>query len=227
MHRIVLFFSALAFLTDGCDQEAQLASQQAVFRGRLVRLDALASEAQDDLATEIRSARATFAAEHEKLPAETSARSLALGKLNQRSRAFITEVESKLEASKRSEAKVAKGRIQLGTRVEDDRVQDPKTVFVGEKLPMLRGVYEQDRGLALGTQVKIRWIAVDCGQAAPPNTVINETLLTEDNLISKLATRWTASFSLKRPTKGWPPGAYRVEVFIGPDQVGAQDFEIR
>ena len=63
-------------------------------------------------------------------------------------------------------------------------------------------------GASVGTAVKSVWIAEDVGRKAPPNYKIDERTLA-------LPFINTGSFSLSKPTNGWPVGSYRLEIYIG------------
>ncbi|MBI5304606.1 MAG: hypothetical protein HY868_20900 [Chloroflexi bacterium] len=56
------------------------------------------------------------------------------------------------------------------------------------------------------TKVKAMWYATDVGTVAPPNTLIDQTELTADG------TR-NIDFTLQ-PSGSWPPGKFRVEIFV-------------
>ena len=65
------------------------------------------------------------------------------------------------------------------------------------------------KGLQNGEKIRGVWIAEDVGEAAPKETKIDEKTLemkgdTDDGV-----------FSLSKPTKGWPPGKYRLELYVG------------
>lgn len=63
-----------------------------------------------------------------------------------------------------------------------------------------------------GTTVKSVWIAERTDVAAP-NYRLDEASLTMGGSIT------SGNFSFSRPTSGWPPGEYRVELYIG-DRLG-------
>ena len=67
----------------------------------------------------------------------------------------------------------------------------------------------QGETLTPGDKVRCVWIAEDVGDAAPPNYQINETSTKADDV------RAFGTFSLSRPNNGWPPGKYRVEIYVG------------
>jgi hypothetical protein len=72
----------------------------------------------------------------------------------------------------------------------------------------------------------IQWIAVDVGQAAPPNT----TIVTANEAVKDVpaATRsYTYNGNLTKPTNGWPVGKYRVEIKSGDKVLTAAKFTIQ
>jgi hypothetical protein len=76
-------------------------------------------------------------------------------------------------------------------------------------------------GSKKGDKLRAVWIAEDVGDAADPNTTIDETTLTaeEDNFYG--------AFSLSKPTKGWPEGSYRVDIYSGDQIVTTAKFSIK
>jgi hypothetical protein len=65
------------------------------------------------------------------------------------------------------------------------------------------------------------WIAVDVGDAAPANTKIDESTLTADQ------DDFYGAFSLTKPTKGWPAGKYRVDIYNGDELATSVKFTIK
>jgi hypothetical protein len=57
----------------------------------------------------------------------------------------------------------------------------------------------------------IKWIAEDVGAASAPETLIDsiEKIVPDDSVG---ATTYFVNSNLTRPTNGWPPGKYRVEI---------------
>jgi hypothetical protein len=58
-----------------------------------------------------------------------------------------------------------------------------------------------------GTRVKVAWIAVDVGSAAPANTRISEAE-------ARVEGAATIDFTLSRPANGWPAGRYRTDIYL-------------
>jgi hypothetical protein len=58
------------------------------------------------------------------------------------------------------------------------------------------------------TKVRTVWTAVDVGDVAPPNTMIDEAEVTMDD-------SGNAHFTLSTPNTGsWPVGKYKVEIYL-------------
>ncbi len=57
------------------------------------------------------------------------------------------------------------------------------------------------------TLVKASWFAVDVGSAAAPNTLITETEV-------KVEGSRNVDFTLSPSGNGWPPGAYKVDIYL-------------
>ena len=72
----------------------------------------------------------------------------------------------------------------------------------------------------LPEKAKLRcvWIAEDVGDAAPKEYHVEESSLTP--------TEPAGTFSITRPTSGWPPGKYRAEVFLGEKLAATAAFTI-
>jgi hypothetical protein len=84
--------------------------------------------------------------------------------------------------------------------------ESPTTVFARDAEKFY--CYVQMRGKTAGTKVAARWIAVEA-QGVDPNFEIDSSqivLESDQTLIN---------FSLARPANGWPPGKYRVDLYLG------------
>jgi len=77
-------------------------------------------------------------------------------------------------------------------------------------------------GLSLkeGDELKGAWLADDVGDAAPKNSKIGEA-----SIKAKSATD-SGAFSLSKPTNGWPPGKYRIEISVNDKVVEKLRFTI-
>lgn len=86
-----------------------------------------------------------------------------------------------------------------------DQNTKPTTKFAPDA-PKIYAFYIGD-AVKAGDKIRAVWIAEDVGDAAPKNTKIDEATLTaaKDNP--------SDAFSLSMPTKGWPLGKYRVELY--------------
>jgi hypothetical protein len=67
----------------------------------------------------------------------------------------------------------------------------------------------QGETLNPGDKIRCVWIAEDVGAAAPANYQVNETSTKTAEI------RGFGTFILSRPTKGWPIGQYRAEIYVG------------
>jgi len=77
------------------------------------------------------------------------------------------------------------------------------------------------KGLSNGDKIRGVWIADDVGDAAPNGTKIDEKTLkaegdTEDG-----------TFSLSKPTNGWPVGKYHLEIYVNDDLITKLKFTIK
>lgn len=91
-----------------------------------------------------------------------------------------------------------------------DKDSEPTDVFA----PDVAQIYAffKTKGSKKGDKLRAVWIAEDVGEAAAPDTKIDEGTLTADK------DDYYGAFSLSRPNKGWPLGDYRVDIYNG-DQV--------
>jgi hypothetical protein len=76
-----------------------------------------------------------------------------------------------------------------------------------------------------GDAYEIKWIAEDVGEAAPANTEIDTVVEKVDDVVPETRS-YTINSRLTRPTNGWPPGRYRVEVKRGDELVTTARFSI-
>jgi hypothetical protein len=86
-----------------------------------------------------------------------------------------------------------------------DQNTKPTTKFAPDA-PKIYAFYIGD-AVKAGDKIRAVWIAEDVGDAAPKNTKVDEATLTAASDNPKDA------FSLSMPTKGWPLGRYRVEIY--------------
>ncbi len=78
----------------------------------------------------------------------------------------------------------------------------------------------QVTGAEPGTEVRSVWYAVDVGNAAPPNTVIDEASLTLPGGSE------SGNFRLRRGPNPWPVGDYKVELYLDGELVQTLPFTV-
>lgn len=76
------------------------------------------------------------------------------------------------------------------------------------------------KGAQSGDKLRGVWIAEDVGSAAPANSKIDEKTLTMDGDTDD------GDLSLSKPTKGWPVGKYRFEIYVNDKLVTTTRFTI-
>jgi|GEM_PF-807494 len=83
----------------------------------------------------------------------------------------------------------------------------PTTVFTADT-PEIWATFKT-QGAKKGDKLRGEWIADDVGEAAPANTKIAEKILTliQDN--------GGGYFTFLKPTNGWPPGTYHLDIYAG------------
>ena len=77
------------------------------------------------------------------------------------------------------------------------------------------------KGAKDGDKVRGVLIAEDVGDVAPANTKVLETSVTMDGETDE------GNFSFSMPTKGWPAGKYRVEIYAGDELATTVKFTIK
>ena len=98
--------------------------------------------------------------------------------------------------------------------------QDAKPTDTFEAdIPKLH-VFFKSKGTKKGDTLRGVWIAEDVGAAAPKEHRIHESTMTSDK------DDFFGAFSLSKPTKGWPAGKYRVEIYAGYDVAATVKFTI-
>lgn len=86
--------------------------------------------------------------------------------------------------------------------------------------PKLYAIFKTE-GVTNGDKIRAVWIADDVGQAAPAGTKIDEKTLTMEGDTDD------GVFSLSRPTKGWPPGKYHLDIYVNGDLATKLNFAIK
>ncbi len=94
----------------------------------------------------------------------------------------------------------------------------PMTTFPSDTAK-IHGFF-QTTGAKEGDKLRGVWIAEDTGKAAPANTKIDEAS------ISLEGDTKDGDFSVSKPTKGWPAGKYRLEVYANDKLVTTAKFSI-
>lgn len=77
-----------------------------------------------------------------------------------------------------------------------------------------------------GEEFTMQWIAEDVGAAAKPNTVIATVKKAVEDLPDFGVESYSLKTQLTKPTAGWPPGKYRVEIKLGETLVTTARFQI-
>ncbi|HEV3099064.1 MAG TPA: hypothetical protein VGY75_05055 [Candidatus Udaeobacter sp.] len=83
---------------------------------------------------------------------------------------------------------------------------EPETTFTPDT-PKLFAMFKT-KGIKDGDKVRGVLIAEDVGDVAPANTKVLEKTLTLDEDTDN------GDFNFSKPTKGWPVGKYRVELYV-------------
>jgi hypothetical protein len=110
------------------------------------------------------------------------------------------------------------GEPKIEAVIAQDKDTKPATTFAAD-VPKLYAFF-RSTGTKTGDSLRGVWIAEDVGSAAAKETKVDEATLTasEDNFYG--------AFSLTKPTKGWPVGEYRVEIYLGNNLATSTKFTI-
>lgn len=115
--------------------------------------------------------------------------------------------------------------IFVCTELKGGRCVKPRASFTGQPAKLFVR-YVTAKLPAAGQTFSVLWIAEDVGKAAPPNTTIAKTDLTNNKADAGKAASWAITGNLSAPKKGWPPGRYRVEIRSAGDLVISTGFKI-
>ncbi|MEY2527856.1 MAG: hypothetical protein QOE73_2627 [Verrucomicrobiota bacterium] len=103
--------------------------------------------------------------------------------------------------------------------VAKDEDTKPTTTFAAD-IPQVMAFFHST-GTSKGDKIRGVWIAEDVGNAAPANTKIDEATITADKDDA------SGGFKLSAPTKGWPVGKYKVEIYDGDGLATTVKFTIK
>ena len=104
------------------------------------------------------------------------------------------------------------GNVKIKGMLTDRPGGRPMTSFPSDT-PRLYVLFKTT-GMNGGDKIRALWTAIDVGEAAPPNTSVDDRTLIADGDTDD------GEFSVSKPTDGWPPGKYRVEIYVN-DQIAA------
>jgi hypothetical protein len=109
-------------------------------------------------------------------------------------------------------------KTQMGAgATENGEVVNPSTEFPSDTEKIVCAWKAE--GLQASSSIRGVWIAEDVGKAAPANFRIDEV-----TLHVPFANQGSLTFS--KPDKGFPPGKYRVEIYLGTDLSSTTPFTV-
>ncbi|MDP9097676.1 MAG: hypothetical protein M3N48_01595, partial [Verrucomicrobiota bacterium] len=94
----------------------------------------------------------------------------------------------------------------------------PTTVFTADT-PEIWATFKT-KGAKKGDKLRGEWIADEVGEAAPAHTKIFEKILTLEGDTD------AGYFTFLKPTKGWPPGKYHLDIYAGDELTTTVKFTI-
>jgi hypothetical protein len=107
---------------------------------------------------------------------------------------------------------------KIEATVSKDKDSKPMDVFPAD-VPKIYAFFKST-GTKKGDSLRGVWIAVNVGDAAPKGSKIDEATVTATQDDE------SGSFSLSKPTNGWPVGGYRVDIYDGKDLATSVKFAI-
>ncbi len=99
-------------------------------------------------------------------------------------------------------------------------IDDEPTNSFSPDTPKIHATFKT-KGAEDGTKLRALWIAQDVGDEAPANSKIDEKTLTLPGDTDD------GDFSLSKPTKGWPVGKYRLEIYADGDLATTLKFTVK
>jgi hypothetical protein len=113
----------------------------------------------------------------------------------------------------------------LCRRIENRKPVEPVTTFHRD-IAAIFGYWKAGK-LPPDGLIKIEWIAVDVGPAAPRNTrIAQKTMALADDPDARHADYWDGSFNVTRPSAGWPVGRYEAHLYFNDQLVKTLPFTI-
>lgn len=111
------------------------------------------------------------------------------------------------------------GDVKVKARMTTGPKDEPTTTFAADT-PKVFALFKT-KGAQKGDKLRGVWIAEDVGDAAPANTKIDEKTVTMEGDTDD------GDFSVTKPTKGWPVGKYRVEIYVNDELATTVKFTIK
>lgn len=110
------------------------------------------------------------------------------------------------------------GDVKVSVTLTTEPEGEPTKTF-GTDTPKIFAMFKTE-GIAGSNKVRGVLVAEDVGDAAPANTKVLEKTLTLDEDTD------TGDFNFSKPTKGWPPGKYRIDVYVNDELATKAKFTI-
>lgn len=109
--------------------------------------------------------------------------------------------------------------VKVALKVSTGPEGEPSTTFSTDTAKIF-ALFDTE-GIGAGDKVRGVLVAEDVGDAAPANTKVLEKTLTLDEDANN------GQFNFSKPTKGWPAGKYRVEIYVNDELATKTRFSIR
>jgi len=111
------------------------------------------------------------------------------------------------------------GDVKVKATITTGPGEEEVTTFAADS-PKVFAMFKTE-GVQKGDKVRGVWMAENVGSAAPANSKIDEKTLTLEGDTDD------GGFSLSKPTKGWPPGKYRLEIYVNDKLATTAKFTVK
>jgi hypothetical protein len=106
-------------------------------------------------------------------------------------------------------------KVTMSTEIEGDQ-----TITFTPDTEKIYALFKTE-GAKRGDKMRGVLIAEDVGAVAPANTAVSETKIDMEGDTQD------GDFNFSKPTKGWPPGKYRVEIYLNDKLVTSAKFTVK
>lgn len=114
--------------------------------------------------------------------------------------------------------------MMIGDQISDHTITAEKTLF-NKETPKIY-LIAKTSNVKKDDYLRAVWIAEETNAAAPPNYQIDENTQVVDKGIDQ-DHEFVATFTLLKPSAGWPVGKYKVDVYKNTDLIKSINFKVK